>query len=94
MTRRSDEDWQQLLKAFESSGLSQTAFCKQYRICSKGFVRQKKRLKNESSAPSAFITAKPPSAPVSEVKVSYGKAILHLPLSPLEPTLALLKGLA
>ena len=92
MAKRSDEQWQALLAQFKASGLSQSAFCKQHRICNKRFVANKKRLSNQPVP--AFVSVKPARAQNAEVRLSYGAVRLELPLTPLEPTLALIKALS
>ena len=39
MSKRSEQDWQQLIEDYQQSGLSQTAFCRERKICSKGLKR-------------------------------------------------------
>ena len=93
MPKRSNEDWQTLIKTFEESPLSQAAFCKQHHLCSKRFAHHRQRLHNPSTKP-VFIEAKPPKQSISQASLTYGQVTLQLPLSPLEPTLALIKALS
>ena len=92
MSKRSDEQWRTLYEQFRVSGLSQAAFCKQHHLCSKRFGQLRRRM--ESERPSSFVAVKVPVTPRANVEVSYGSLKLSLPLTPLEPTLALIKALS
>lgn len=56
MKKRSDDQWRELVNEFKGSGLSQTAFCRQQRICKTRFSEHRKRLELESTT---FIQALP-----------------------------------
>ena len=93
MSKRSNEQWQALINAQATSSLSPTAFCKQQGICYKRFAINQRRLQGKPAKP-AFISVKPPATPPSQAQMTVGHVTLILPLSPLEPTLALINALS
>jgi hypothetical protein len=54
---RAPEQWQQIFKQYQVSGLPIAAFCKQQKLNTSSFYAWRKRLANQSSCPS--ITDKP-----------------------------------
>ena len=79
MSKRSEADWQQLIKDYQQSGLSQTAFCRERKICSKGLKRH--QAKPHSTA--AFVKVTPariPKANNSVVKIELGELTITLPI--------------
>lgn len=58
---RSESEWRKLFEAFNSSGLTQTQFCKDHHISSGSFHKWKKRLfsSNQSNKASPFIEVAP-----------------------------------
>lgn len=93
MPVRSPEEWQRLVDQFKVSGLGQVAFCRQQGICTKRFAHHLARCRDKPTN-TQFVVAKPPTTIPSQVQVSYGAVSLQLPLSPLEPTVALIKALS
>ncbi len=57
MTRRSQEDWRQLVAEQQSSGLTAADFCRDRNINDKYFSLRKKKLKPPSKEVPAFIKA-------------------------------------
>ena len=69
MTRRSQEDWRQLVAEQQASELNATDFCRERKINPKYFSLRKQRLK-QSKAP-AFIQAKVTTASSSQSSLHY-----------------------
>ena len=66
-TRRTAEQWQALMKAYEDSGLSQQLFCQQHGVALSTFYAWRHKLKqqsglddNQSTEQSPFIALAPP----------------------------------
>ena len=56
MNKRSRSQWQALFSAHQQSGLSQSQFCKQHKLCPKYFSLRRKQLNGE---PTKATTASP-----------------------------------
>ena len=58
MSKRSESEWQQLINDYQTSGLSQTAFCRERNICSKGLKRHQAKQAGVHPA-TAFVKVAP-----------------------------------
>jgi transposase-like protein len=80
-TRRSPEDWQSILKTYESSGLSQKKFCEREGISKASFYKWRTKLLRQSKS-SGFVEL--PSKPKNpkeraELRLELGDGIiLHI----------------
>ena len=83
MARLSREQWQSLITQYESSGLTQTAFCKQHNLNPKYFSLKRSKLLPNTSKASAFIQATPvvSSQPTSEIELQVGAVKIKLSTS-------------
>ncbi len=61
--RRVRRDWPAMLRAFEDSGLSATAFCRQQGICRSLLYRWRQRLKTGAPSEDAFVELRPAPEP-------------------------------
>jgi len=78
MKRRTQAQWQALIKEQAQSGLTATEFCKERGINGKYFSDRKQRLLKATPESSGFIAARvQPSANRIEVKVA--QTTIHLP---------------
>lgn len=80
MSKRSEADWQQLIKDYQQSGLSQTAFCRERKICSKGLKRHQAK---QTHSTAAFIKVTPTRTPKMHdglIKIELGELIITLPI--------------
>ena len=77
MQKRSESDWQTLIAAQQSSGLSQNQFCKERKLCSKYFSLRKKQLSGQAT-PTPFVKGEPKLAVFSMVVLSYREFQLDL----------------
>ena len=83
MSKRSEQDWQQLIEDYQQSGLSQTAFCRERKICSKGLKRHQAK-QGEPHTTAAFIKVTPDRQPKENdesVKIKLGELVIILPVS-------------
>lgn len=76
MTRRTREQWQQLIAEQQASGLSASAFCRERQINPKYFSLRKQQLK--PAAKPAFIQAKMNATPLACPSLHYNDAELTL----------------
>lgn len=83
MSKRSEADWQQLIKDYQQSGLSQTTFCRERKICSKSLKRhQTKPMEPQSTAAFVRVTpARQPKERGESVKILLGELVIFLPVS-------------
>lgn len=63
--RRTAEQWQNILLAYEESGLSQEAFCTQQSIATSTFHKWRQRLAADQQVVPEFIELASPSQPVN-----------------------------
>ncbi len=97
MQKRSEAEWQQLVTEYQQSGLSQTAFCRQKKICSKGLNRYQRKV-GASQAKAGFAQAKrlsPKGAATTPdtIRLVLGDMSLYLPLDKPLQTAQLIKAL-
>lgn len=69
-------DWPSLLKAFEQSDLTQTAFCQEHNLNPKYFSQRLKRFAQERHGLTQVEVAKPESL-VSGMTIDYGRCRIH-----------------
>lgn len=83
MARLSREQWQSLITQHESSGLTQTEFCKQHNLNPKYFSLKRSKLLPNAGKASAFIQATPvvSSQPAREIELQVGAVKLKLSAS-------------
>ena len=83
MARLSREQWQALITQYESSGLTQTEFCKQHNLNPKYFSLKRSKLLPDNSKASPFIQATPivSRQPTSEIELQVGEVKLKLSAS-------------
>ncbi|WP_317928443.1 IS66 family insertion sequence element accessory protein TnpA [Halioxenophilus sp. WMMB6] len=83
MTRLTREQWQSLIKAYETSGLTQTDCCKQHNLNPKNFsLKRGKLLPLESSAsPFVQVARVAPHQPGSDIELQVGAVKLKLSAS-------------
>lgn len=85
MQRRTSEQWRDLFAEQAASGLSQAAFCKSNKLCTKYFSLRKRQLGATSpDKATAFVPVKKQAfvAVADKVMVHYHGLELHLPLTP------------
>ena len=77
------EQWQALITQYESSGLSQTEFCKQHNLNPKYFSLKRSKLLSPTSTATSFIQATRviSSRPDSEIELQFGAVKLKLSAS-------------
>ena len=88
-------NWPELVQAFESSGLTQTAFCEQQNLNPKYFSQ--KRLDLLSLKRSAFdkVDVNKLEPPTTELTLQVGRCIIHCPKDmPIESLTSLVHRLA
>ena len=83
MARLTREQWQSLIDAYETSGLTQTDFCKQHNLNPKYFsLKRSKLLPLESSAsPFVQVARGEPHQPGSNIELQVGAVKLKLAAS-------------
>ena len=99
MQKRTETEWQQLYTEYQQSGLSQTAFCQQKKICSKGLKRYQHKA-GVTQVKAGFVQAKRlnPEATTAmsetmRVRLVLGDMSLYLPLDKPLQTAQLIKAL-
>lgn len=95
MQKRTETEWQQLFTEYQHSGLSQAAFCRQKKICSKSLNRYKRKV-GASKVKTSFVQAKRPAATEvrsDAVRMELGDVTLYLPLDKPLQTAQLIKAL-
>lgn len=76
MSKYRKYNWPGLFKAFEESGLTQTAFCQEHNLSLKYFNQQLKRFVQERHGLTKVEVAKPESL-VGVMTVEYGRCRIH-----------------
>jgi len=95
MQKRTETEWQQLFTEYQHSGLSQTAFCRQKKICSKSLNRYKSKVTSPQTRERFVQVKRPETTAVKSdaIRMELGDVTLYLPLDKPLQTAQLIKAL-
>ena len=91
-------NWKKLIEAFEQSGQTQAAFCREHKLPYSGFNKRllQHRAKSTSmqeATPSHYITLSPTPVPTEPIIISYNSEVeLQVPITQLSAVLEILHG--
>ncbi len=80
MTRRTEDQWRELVEQHARSEQTATAFCADNGINAKYFsLRKQKLAKAPKSKGASFVSIKTPSIPASSIEVKMGEILIRCP---------------
>ena len=77
--RRSREEWEQILKRYQKSGLTEVAFCERENLSRSSFTHWKRRLRDAGTDDHAFVeltAIEKPAYPSGEFELSLPGGVL------------------
>lgn len=72
--RRSEAEWRAVMDRYETSGLSESAFCRRAKLSRSSFVKWKRRLADGGRSSPAFVEWIPPAPAPGEPEVERAPA--------------------
>ena len=80
MTRRTQDQWRELVKQQADSGQTATAFCTDHGVNAKYFsLRKQKLAQGPERKNTSFVAVKAPQMATSPIDIQMGEVVVHCP---------------